>query len=424
MDRTLKRWNLPGSVELDARSETDQEELSLTAFLSVRAHEKDINIVSVAPNDSLIASGSQDKTVKLWKSTDLSLLATLKGHRRGVWDCQFSPFDRVLATASVDKTVKLWSLGDFSCVRSFQGHVASVLRVRFLSGGMQLISSGTDGLVKLWTVRTNECVATMDSHTGKVWALDMAQSGNLLVSGGADSRIIVWEDTTKEVEEARKAEEEENILADQRLANHLRHKEYAEALNISLDRDKPLQTLKVLTAVMEADLEKGESGLVSFKKYAKVWPFDRIVQVLRYCREWNTRSRNSHVALLIIKAIVSTVPAHKLAATEGVPEILAGIIPYAERHFDRLDRLHSSSYLLDFALSSMGVMDSQDDGDDFAAWESTTRLVLPPKQVDGRIDVGGRVVVGASIAVEGSDEDDEVMTLGESDSSEEEEEAH
>ncbi len=94
--------------------------------------------MSVAPNDSLIATGSQDKTVKLWRSTDLALHGTLKGHKRGVWDCQFSPHDRVLVTASGDKTVKLWSIADCSCVRTFQGHMAGVLRVRFLTTGLQV----------------------------------------------------------------------------------------------------------------------------------------------------------------------------------------------------------------------------------------------------------------------------------------------
>jgi U3 small nucleolar RNA-associated protein 13 len=416
MDRTLKRWNLPGASDLDECAEND-EELPLKAFASARAHEKDINIVSIAPNDSLIATGSQDKTVKLWKSTDLSLRATLKGHRRGVWDCQFSPYDRVLATGSGDKTIKLWSLGDFSCVRTFQGHVASVLRVRFLSGGLQLVSSGGDGLVKLWTIRTNECETTMDGHDAKVWALDLAPGGKALVSGGADSQLVVWEDTTKEVENAKLAEEEEAILMDQRLANHLRHKEYGQALELSLERDKPHQSLKVLTSIIETDIQKGQDGLDSLKTHAKGWSIERVTQVLRYCREWNTRARNSQVALLVIKAIVTSWPAHKLAAADGVPEILAGILPYAERHFDRLDRLYASSYLLDFALHAMGSLDATDAGEDFAAWEAKRKLVLPPKHIDGRVMVGGKALVGHTNSTrEESDGDDDVMTIGDSDS--------
>jgi U3 small nucleolar RNA-associated protein 13 len=127
--------------------------------------------------------------------------------------------------------------------------------VRFLSTGLQLVSSGADGLIKLWTIRTNECETTMDGHSDKVWALDLAYGGNvstrkdLLVSGGADSRIVVWEDTTAQQEAEAHAQRAENVLLDQQMANHLRHKEFEKALEIALTMNKPLQTQKVLTAL-------------------------------------------------------------------------------------------------------------------------------------------------------------------------------
>ena len=407
-DRTLKRWNLPGVAEL--KETVDQSaEFELRAFCSARAHEKDINIVSVAPNDSLVATGSQDKTVKLWKSIDLSLQGTLKGHKRGVWDCQFSPYDRVIATSSGDKTIKLWSLSDYSCVRTFQGHVSSALRVRFLTGGLQLVSSGADGLVKLWTIRTNECETTMDGHVNKVWALDM--DGSTLVSGGADSQIVVWEDTTQQVEDETRATEEKSILLEQRLANHLRYNEYDQALDLALELHKPRQVLKVLSSIVEQDISK---GLQNLQGHVKGWDMDRTKQVLLYCRDWNTRARNSHLAMLVVQAVVTTIPVSDLASADGIPEILAGIVPYSERHFDRLDSLYGSTYLLDFTLCHMGALDVDED---YELWEKRSKLVLPPKHLDGRIQKGGTPIVGGDSE---GDDDDEVMTVGESESSDDE----
>ena len=115
----------------------------------------------------------------------------------------------------------------------------------------------------------------------------------------------------------------------------------------------------------------------------------------------------------------------------GVPEIVAGIIPYIERHYERLDRLHASSYLFDFALSSMGVIDASNDylNEEYKKWERDSKLVLPPTKVDGRIDIGGNVVVGGprivtkpSMNTIASDDEDneshELVTIGESDDSE------
>lgn len=56
-----------------------------TARRSVRAHEQDVNCVAVSPNDAVVASASQDRTIKLWKAADLGLIGVLKGHKRGVW---------------------------------------------------------------------------------------------------------------------------------------------------------------------------------------------------------------------------------------------------------------------------------------------------------------------------------------------------
>jgi U3 small nucleolar RNA-associated protein 13 len=117
-DKILKRWNVPIAV-LDAVSSEEQSEvMKLGCTHSVRAHEKDINTIAISPNDAIIASGSQDKTIKLWRSSDLSAVHTLSGHKRGVWRVVFSPVDKSLASCSGDRTVKLWSVADYSCLVS------------------------------------------------------------------------------------------------------------------------------------------------------------------------------------------------------------------------------------------------------------------------------------------------------------------
>jgi U3 small nucleolar RNA-associated protein 13 len=191
-DRTIKMWDLacastavepcspPHSPKFDLHSES--REIGETAVVrckslfTLKAHEKDINSLDVSPNDRFLASGSQDKTAKVYEIEysmspargSFRLIGTCKGHKRGVWCVKFGRHEKVLATASGDKTVKLWNLSDFTCVKTFEGHVNSVLRVDFLSEGQQLVSSGSDGLVKIWNVRTEECVTTMDNHEDKV----------------------------------------------------------------------------------------------------------------------------------------------------------------------------------------------------------------------------------------------------------------
>lgn len=126
-DRTIKLWDLSPLANLAVTSSTTP--VKLKSLATIRAHEKDINSLDVAPNDKFIASGSQDKLVKLFaldydegRSNNgarggLRLLGTCKGHRRGVWTVRFSRTDRVVASGAADRSVRLWSLDDFSCLK-------------------------------------------------------------------------------------------------------------------------------------------------------------------------------------------------------------------------------------------------------------------------------------------------------------------
>lgn len=340
----------------------------------------------------------------------MGLKGTLKGHKRGIWDCQFSMHDRVLATCSGDKTIKLWSLADYSCVRTFQGHSTGALRVRFLSGGLQLVSCDSEGLIRLWNIRSNECVFTLDAHDDRIWAMDIED--DMLVSGGADSRLKMFKDTTKELEEQNREEEQQNILKEQKLANYLRHKEYEQALDIALSMEKPRQVLKVLVAITENDLCKGKDPLSTLQNHVKNWAMTRVLQIVKYCREWSTRARNSHISMLVIKSIVTTIAADKLACVDGLPEVLSGIAPYAERHFGRIDKLHADSYLIDFVLLNMGNLEIGS-SEEYIEWEKSSKLVLPPKAIDGRVQIGGNTVVGYK-DVDDDESESDVITVGES----------
>lgn len=89
MPRTEKekrdRNAAPVSINAAAAGWSPPPPLLETARRSVRAHDKDINCVAVSPNDALVASASQDKTVRLWRARNLEPAGVLKGHKRGVW---------------------------------------------------------------------------------------------------------------------------------------------------------------------------------------------------------------------------------------------------------------------------------------------------------------------------------------------------
>lgn len=127
-DNTLKLWSLP---------DLDSDELEITsAQLTIMAHQKYINAVKISPNDKLIATSSQDKTIKIWDAKSLTLLKTMSGHRRGIWDIQFSPTDQLIASASGDNSLRVWSIATGQAVATLQGHKAALVKLSWLNLGL------------------------------------------------------------------------------------------------------------------------------------------------------------------------------------------------------------------------------------------------------------------------------------------------
>ncbi|CAG8456086.1 278_t:CDS:10 [Diversispora eburnea] len=316
------------------------------ALYTYHAHDKDINSIAISSNEKIFATGSQDKTIKIWSIENGSLLGTCTGHKRGVWFVQFSPIDHTLVSSSGDKTIKLWSSTDFSC------HTNSVLKVSFITSGLQLISCASDGLLKLWSIKSNECVTTLDNHTEKIWALNVRKDEKFVASGGADSLINLWEDFTIEEMEHRAKEEEDLILKEQDLSNYLKKKDYKNAIIFAISLNQPFRLLKLFTEILENRPEGSKNIDDTITSLSK----ENLEQILKYIRDWNTNAKHSRTAQTVLNVILKNYSSQDLLEISDIKELLDGMLPYAERHYQRLDRMLTDSYIIDYTLHAMDLL--------------------------------------------------------------------
>ncbi|KAF9182509.1 U3 small nucleolar RNA-associated protein 13 [Haplosporangium sp. Z 767] len=359
-DRTIKCWDL-STADLDEPNEN----LRFKSHYTIQAHDKDINTISIAPNDKIFATGSQDKLAKIWNLQEGTLIGTCKGHKRGVWSVKFSPVDQCLATSSGDRTIKIWSLNDFSCLRTFEGHTNSILKVDFLTSGLQLVSCGSDGLVKLWTIRTNECVATLDNHTEKIWALTVRKDENMVVTGGADSMINLWEDFT-EIEYAEKKQAKADmVLKEQELSNYLQRKDWKNAITLALSLEQPFRLLQLFNQILQDRPEHDTSitGLQAVDKVLRGLSLEQIAKLLGYIRDWNTHAKNMRPAQTVLHAILRDRKVQDMIEVPGIKDLLDSLLPYSERHFQRVEALSVRSYVVDYTVQAMDLMAMMGDMD-------------------------------------------------------------
>lgn len=308
------------------------------------AHQMDINCVAVSPNDKMIATGSQDKTAKIW-AEDLTLLGVLKGHRRGVWCVRFSPVDQVVLTSSADSSIKLWSISDLSCLKTFEGHESSVLKVEFISKGQQILSSGADGLLKLWTIKTSESKMSLDNHDGKVWSLAISKNESYIITGGSDSKLVKLKDVTLEQRERRTKEREALILQEQELNNLLHDKKLLKALKLALRMDRPLHVLKIVNEVLKGGSEKLRETLSDISHTQKE-------MLLKFAVEWNTNNKNCHAAQLVFNILAPEIISGNLKVP-SLANFIEGALPYTERHFERLTNLLQDLNFITYTVNCM-----------------------------------------------------------------------
>ncbi|KAL0270191.1 UNVERIFIED_CONTAM: hypothetical protein PYX00_007677 [Menopon gallinae] len=341
-DTTLKVWNIK-SVVNELPKVNDYE---LIVKYTEAAHDKDINSVAISPNDKLIATASQDKTIKLWSTDGLAFMATLRGHRRGVWCVRFSPVDQILLSSSADTTIKIWSVAQQNCLKTFEGHDSSVLRVEFLTRGMQIVSTSGDGLMKLWTIKDSECAATFEEHDGKIWALAVTADETKFLTGGSDSLLVVWRDATEEKRQAALEAADELKTKEQQLSNLLRSNKLYAALSLALSLDKPFNVLNILKELLkksdEGDLNATINKLPDINKE----------RLLKCAAVWNTNSKNCQVAQMVTSILLDEIVSGSLKL-DNMSQYIEQLLPYSERHYKRLTGLMEELHFLSYSLSLM-----------------------------------------------------------------------
>ncbi|ODM95583.1 Lissencephaly-1 [Orchesella cincta] len=176
---------------------------------TLRGHRAPINRVAFHPVYSLVASASEDATIRIWDFDTGDHEKTLKGHTDSVQDVAFDNTGKWLVSSSRDKTIKLWEVSTGFCVRTFDGHREWIRMVRPNQDGTLLASCSNDQTIRVWVTNSRECKMEFRNHEHVVeciaWAPPTAADpicegtdnkkspGPFLASGSRDKTIRIFD---------------------------------------------------------------------------------------------------------------------------------------------------------------------------------------------------------------------------------------
>lgn len=154
-------------------------------------HTAAVNTVTLSPDGNWIASGSHDKTVRLWDfATGQEMKCLLQA--APVLSVAFNAEGTLLAIGGQDQTVRLWSVATQQEYLTLAGHTQAVKTMTLHPQQPFLASGSSDKTIRLWDLRTGELVTTLPQHRLPVNALAFSPDGTWLASGSSDRSVCLW----------------------------------------------------------------------------------------------------------------------------------------------------------------------------------------------------------------------------------------
>ena len=168
------------------------ETMQCTATLPVG--EDDAATSSACCMDGKLLLGEEDGIVKVWEVAASApiALANLEGHTSEVRAVNATAAGSMVLSGSDDTTVRLWDLRTGSrCVRTMEGHTHGIISVDMDGHCRTAISSARDKTIKLWDLGTGLCTEVYNGHSdGSIRDVVMHESGSSFLSYGQSGQIV------------------------------------------------------------------------------------------------------------------------------------------------------------------------------------------------------------------------------------------
>jgi WD40 repeat protein len=147
---------------------------------------------AISPNGDLLASAANDQRIRVFRLQGGQVVKTLEGHRAMIRSLIIHFDGRSMYSAGFDGSIRFWRFPYGPELKMLQPGQAEIFSLALGAGGNHLLSAGADCLVRVWTLPEGTAVREMAGHKDTITHLAASQSSELVASAGRDGMIRIW----------------------------------------------------------------------------------------------------------------------------------------------------------------------------------------------------------------------------------------
>ena len=189
-DRTIKLWR-PNGTFIRTLAIPYDSNAQITDVLSV-ALSSDGALLGAGVELYHASSQTSFGAVQIWRTSDGALVQNFTSYGAAVTSVAFSPDGQLIASGSADRSVKVWQIANGALISNRLDHTQKVNEVAFSADGQRLASVSDDRTAKLYHSPNWDVERTLTGHMDNVTSLAFSPNGTILATGGLDETIRLW----------------------------------------------------------------------------------------------------------------------------------------------------------------------------------------------------------------------------------------
>lgn len=184
----------------------------MKSITMMKGHTDTINCLTYSQNGHLIATGSADKTIRIWDAFTGILRSILRGHTSLITYVSFSCDGSYLLSASgetslffpSDHRIRKWNVSTNSCELILEGHEETVYSVSFFQNKEKIISGSDDKKIRIWNALTGTTESIFDGRLYTINSRSYSLNKNRIVSHKHDFINYIWDESASVLKRSEK----------------------------------------------------------------------------------------------------------------------------------------------------------------------------------------------------------------------------